>query len=183
MTAQIDVLANRAGKSWGLRTQLARVLWATAQPAFRYSPRPFWGWRRMLLRVFGARIGAHVRVHPTARITMPWHLRIDDQAAVGDCAILYALGPILIGERATISQNAHLCAGTHDLSQPSRPLVKAAVRIGADAWVCADAFVGPHVHIGAGAVLGARAVAMKSLGPGETGVGNPMQVKGAQWTR
>lgn len=177
MTMMIDVQANRARNEWGYRTQIARVLWAVIQPMFRFSPRPCWGWRRMLLRGFGARIGAHVRVHPTARITMPWHLRIDDHAAVGDRAILYALGPILIGERATISQNAHLCAGSHDRHDPSRPLIKAPIAIGADAWICADAFVGPRVRIGAGAVLGARAVAMKNLGKGQIGIGNPMQIR------
>jgi len=177
MTIRVDVNANRALMKWGTRTQVARVLWAIVGPAFRLSPRPFWAWRRLLLRAFGAQIGREVRVHPTARITMPWHLTIADQAAVGDRAILYALGPISIGARATVSQYAHLCAGSHDLTQASRPLIKAPIRIGADAWVCADAFVGPHVQIGAGAVLGARAVAMKNLPAGKTGIGNPMQIK------
>lgn len=106
---------------------------------------------------------------------MPWHLQIADQAAIGDRVILYALGPIVIGARATVSQNAHLCAGTHDVRRADRPLVKARIRVGADAWICADAFVGPNVSIGEGAILGARAVAMRSLAAGRIGEGNPMQ--------
>lgn len=109
---------------------------------------------------------------------MPWHLTVDADAAIGDRAILYALGPIHIGARATVSQYAHLCAGTHDLTDAARPLIKAPICVGADAWVCADAFVGPGVRIGAHSVLGARAVAMKDLPVGATGIGNPMQVKG-----
>ncbi len=34
------------------------------------------------------------------------------------------------------------------------------------AWICADAFVGPGVIIGEGAVVGARAVVMKDVGLG-----------------
>ncbi len=130
-----------------------------------------------MLRVFGAQIGAQVHVYPTAQITMPWHLRIGDQTAIGDHVILYALGQVHIGARVTISQYAHLCAGTHDRRQTHRPLVKAPVCVCDDAWICADAFVGPNVTIGTGAVLGARAVAMRDLQAGAVGFGNPMQVR------
>lgn len=177
MTVRIDVTANRKTRKWGQRALLARVLWAAVWPLFRCSPRPLWGWRRALLRLFGAQIGQGVHVYPTARVTMPWHLRIGDQAAVGDYARLYALGSITIGARATISQYAHLCAGTHDLCREDRALLKAPIVIGDEAWICADAFVGPNVTIGAAAVLGARAVAMRNLPAACTGVGNPMQVK------
>mgnify|MGYP001035665060 CR=1 FL=1 len=177
MTARVDVQANRAARDWSRRALAGRILWGCAVPFFRFSPRPCWGWRRMLLRLFGARIGPDVRLHPTVRITIPWHLQIAAEAGIGDGVILYALGPINIGARATVSQQAHLCAGTHRLDDPARALVRAPIAIGADAWVCADAFVGPGVTIGAGAVLGARAVAMKDLPPGTTGIGNPMQIR------
>ena len=175
MTTRINVTATRKTRSYTPHETLTRVLWTLASPLFRLSPRPFWGWRRMMLRAFGAQIGAQVHVYPTVRITMPWNLWIEDAAAVGDRAILYALGPITIGARATVSQNAHLCAGTHDHGRADRALIKAPIVIGDDAWICADAFVGPGVKIGAGAVLGARAVAMRDLRTGATGVGNPMR--------
>ena len=179
VTARIDVRAARARPSWSRRELAARVLWACALPLFRLSPRPLWGFRRGLLRLFGAEIGRDVRLHPTVRIAIPWHLQIGDEAGIGDRAILYALGRITIGARATVSQGAHLCAGTHRLDDPARTLVRAPICIGDGAWVCADAFVGPHVTIGAGAVLGARAVAMKDLPAGARGIGNPMQIRGA----
>jgi len=100
-------------------------------------------------------------------------LDLSDQCAVGDRAILYALGPITIGPRATISQGAHLCAGTHDISYPDRPLLKPPITIGADAWIAADAFIGPNVLVGDGAIVGARAVVMKDVPGNTTVVGNP----------
>jgi putative colanic acid biosynthesis acetyltransferase WcaF len=176
MTLQIDVTANRTTRAYDLHESAARVLWALCWPLFRLSPRPLWGWRRLLLRAFGAQIGWQVHSYPTAQITMPWNLHVGDQAAVGDRAIIYALGAIHIGARATVSQYAHLCAGSHDLRRADRALLKTPIYVGDGAWVCADAFVGPGVKIGAGAILGARGVAMRHLPEGATGVGNPMQI-------
>ncbi len=168
-----DITSNRAARKWTRREQAGRAAWALATPLFRFSPRVFWGWRRMLLRLFGARVGADAHIYPTARITIPWNLDIGEQAAVGDHAILYALGPIRIGARATISQYAHLCAGTHDWRDPAMPLVKTPLVIEEDAWICADAFVGPGVTVGERAILGARGVTMKDIPAGKVFGGNP----------
>lgn len=173
MLPEIDVAANRAARKWTRRELAGRVLWALARPAFRLSPRPLWGWRRWLLRGFGARIGANVQIYPSVHISIPWNISIGEGSAVGDRAILYALGPISLGKGVTISQGAHLCAGTHDWSRPDRPLLKPPITIGDNSWICADAFVGPGVTIGAGTILGARAVAMKDIAPGIVAVGNP----------
>jgi putative colanic acid biosynthesis acetyltransferase WcaF len=170
---KLDVVKNRKTTNWSRREQAVRVLWATAQLLFRMSPRIFWGWRRSLLRAFGAQVGADVHVYPSVRITMPWNLTLGRECAIGDRAILYALGPISISDRATVSQGAHLCAGTHDLTRLDRPLVKATITIEADAWVAADAFIGPGVTVGRGAVVGARAVVAKDIEAGWIVVGNP----------
>ncbi|WP_217351628.1 acetyltransferase [Ruegeria sp. HKCCD8929] len=169
----IDVAANRLAHKWSRREQVARILWALAYPAFRLSPRIRWGWRRWLLCRFGATVGAQVHVYPSVRITMPWNLTLSPGCAVGDRAILYALGPISIGARATISQGAHLCAGTHDHTRADRPLLKRPITIAPDSWIAAEAFIGPGVEIGPRSIIGARAVVMKSVGPGLILAGNP----------
>ncbi|OOY32605.1 acetyltransferase [Thioclava sp. F36-6] len=172
----IDVSANRKAEKWTKREKAGRVLWALVQPLFRLSPRPFWGLRRWLLRCFGARVGAEVHIHPSVRIIIPWNLILGAQCAVGDRAILYSLGPITIGARATVSQGAHLCAGTHDLAISNRPLLKLPISIGADAWIAADAFIGPDVTVGTGAVVGARAVVVKDVEEGWIVAGNPARL-------
>jgi putative colanic acid biosynthesis acetyltransferase WcaF len=174
------VAANRAAVKWSRREQAARVLWACARPLFALSPRPLWGWRRFLLRAFGARVGVQVHVCPGVRVFMPWNVELGDYAAVGDGAILYALGPVRIGAGASVSQGAHLCAGTHDHRDPLMPLVKARIDIGAGAWICAEAFIGPDVRVGERAVVAARAVAVRDVADGCVAAGSPARIVGTR---
>ncbi|MBX9745650.1 MAG: hypothetical protein K2X34_02030 [Hyphomonadaceae bacterium] len=170
----VDVRANRTARKWTRGENVRRAVWETLRgPLFAWTPRPLWGWRRAVLRAFGARVGADAHIHPTACIQIPWNLTIGDFAAIGDGAIIYNLGRIEIGAGATISQYAHLCAGSHDFRDPAMPLLKLPIRIGAGAWICADAFVGPGVTIGPGAVIGARAVAVRDVDADVVVAGNP----------
>jgi len=160
--------------SFSAANRAKRALWSVVYALlFRPSPRPMHAWRSMLLRAFGASIGRDCHVYPGVAIWAPWNLDFEDLVAIGDGAILYSMGRIKVGERTVISQGAHLCAGTHDYEDPSFQLVVRPITIGRKAWICADAFVGPGVTIGDGAVLGARGVAMKNLPPWSVWSGNP----------
>jgi putative colanic acid biosynthesis acetyltransferase WcaF len=174
----LDVAENRKARKYSRGDLARRVLWGCAAPLFRWSPRPCFGWRAFLLRLFGAKIGRHVHIHRTVTIWIPWNLEVGDYAAIGDHAFIYNLGPIAIEERATISHRAHLCAGTHDYTKADFPLLKPPIRIRGQAWVCADAFIGPGVTVGAGAIVAARAVAVKDVAPWTIVGGNP-----AKWIK
>ena len=169
----LDIAANRRARKWSIGELAGRALWEALGFAFAWSPRQLWGWRNTMLRVFGARIGRNVRIHPSARIALPWNLVIGDDVAVGDGAILYDLGTITLGPGVTVSQYAHLCAGTHDHRRADLPLVKATIEVGNGAWICADAFVGPDVSIGAYAIVAARAVAVADVAPWTIVGGSP----------
>ena len=160
--------------TWTTRQKAGRVLWALAGTfLFRPSPHNLYGFRAWLLRCFGARIGRNVRIRASVQIVIPWNIRIDDDTAVGDHAILYALGPIHIGRGSFISQYAHLCAGTHDHTSLDYPLVRAPITIGEDCWIAAQAFVGPAVTIGDRSVIGACAVVTKDVPADQIWAGNP----------
>jgi putative colanic acid biosynthesis acetyltransferase WcaF len=148
-------------------------MWAACGPLFRFSPRLLWGWRRFLLRLFGAKVGRNVHILPSVRVFIPWNLEIGDWSSVGFDALIYNLGPVRIGEKVTVSQRAHLCAGSHDFRDPAMPLTKPPIEIGDEAWICADAFVGPGVSVGKRAVVAARAVVVRNVGEGEIVGGNP----------
>ncbi len=173
--AATDVLQMRPESSpWTFREKLGRAIWMVfGRPIFRMSFHNWYPFRAWLLRLFGAKIGDGVALRPTVSIEVPWMLDIDDEATVGDYAILYSLGRIRIGKRAIISQYAHLCAGTHDYTDHTFRLIRAPVTIGDDVWIGADAFVGPGVSVGRLSVLGARSSTYKDLPPQQVCVGNP----------
>lgn len=180
----LDIAANRRARKWTRKELLVRALWELLRgPLFGWTPRPLWGWRRSVLRLFGATVGREAHVHPSVRIDVPFNLAIGDHTAVGDRATLYALGPIVLGARVTVSQGAHLCAGTHDHRDPAMPLVKAGIAVGDEAWICADAFIGPGVTVGAGAIVGARAVAVRNIEPLAVVAGNPAKLVSRRTSR
>jgi putative colanic acid biosynthesis acetyltransferase WcaF len=164
----------RQKSPWTRKQNAARVAWwIVGATLFRLSPHNAYEWRSMLLRLFGAKVGPQVKIRRTVRIEIPWHLEIGEHTRVGDFAILYSLGPITIGRYVTVSQYAHLCAGTHETATRAMRLVTPPIRLGDDVWVAADAFVGPGVTIGDRTILGARASAFSDL-PGDViAVGNP----------
>ncbi|MFT5701690.1 MAG: putative colanic acid biosynthesis acetyltransferase WcaF [Desulforhopalus sp.] len=169
----LDINANRKAVKYSRHDMIRRILWGLIKPLFSYSPRPLFGWRNFLLKQFGAKVGRNVHIYNSATIYFPWHLEIGDHSAIGEHAYIYNLGPIIIGNKSTISQRAHLCAGTHDFADPALPLLKPPIHICDQAWICADAFVGPGTTVGEGAIIGARAVAMKDVEPWTIVAGNP----------
>ena len=163
------------GPSFSLGNRAYRALWAiTWSLLCAWNPRfTLWRWRVLIVRLFGGQVDWTARIYPSARIWSPANLTMAPRACLGGGVICYSMGPIDIGERAVISQGAHLCAGSHDISDPNFQLVVKSVNIRARAWIAAEAFVGPGVVVGEGAVLGARAVAFSNLDPHCVYVGNP----------
>ena len=173
MSENLDIKANRASVKYSRGEILLRLLWSFGRILFRFSPRPFFGWRRLVLRCFGAKVGHHVNIYSSAVIYFPWNLQIGDWSSIGEGGLMYNLGPVTIGSRTTISHRAHLCAGTHDYRKADLPLLKTSIVIEDQVWVCADAFVGPGVTVGEGAVVGARAVVVKNVEAWTVVAGNP----------
>ena len=158
------------------REVLLRWVWSLVQATlFRWSPRPLHGFRARLLRVFGADIPrpGQVVVFPTARIIYPWRLTLAPRSMIGRNVTVYNLGHITLMRGANVSQNCHLCAGTHNFTRWEMPLVTGPITIGENAWLGADVFVGPGVSVGELCVVGARSVVVKDLPPRMVCVGHP----------
>jgi len=142
---------------------------------FRWSPRPFHGFRARLLRLFGADIPApdQVVIFPSVQITFPWKLALAPRAMLGPHVIVYNLAPVSLARGANVSQRVHLCAGSHDYNHWSMPLTSAPIHLAANSWVAADVFIGPGVTVGELSVVGARSVVMKSLPAHKICFGHP----------
>lgn len=153
---------------------LRRWFWLAVQSSlFRWSPRPFHGFRAWLLRCFGATIEGPVVIFPTARIVFPWKLSLGASSMIGPHVNLYNLAPIRLESGANVSQHCHLCAGTHDFTRWSMPLVTQPIVVGRNAWLGADVFVGPGVTVGELCVVGARSVVVRDLPARQVCLGSP----------
>lgn len=158
-----------------LSNKLYRLSWNLIYPIFFRPFRlpQFNFWRIFLLRLFGAKIGQNCKIHATVKVWSPSKLIIGDLVAIGFDVLLYNPGQILIGNKITISQRAHLCSASHDISLKSNPLIIAPIVVEDRAWIAADAFIGMGVTISQGAVVGGRASVFKNIEPWTVVGGNP----------
>lgn len=166
--------AAHGGPSFSLANRLFRVAWMLAWLVLaRFTPPPMHGWRRLVLKVFGARVAAGARVHASARIWHPANLSLGPNTLIGPGVLLYNQGRIDIGANTVISQRAHLCASSHDIKGEHFQLVLKPISIGEGCWVAAEAFVGPGVQMADRSVLGARAALFVNADAGGIYRGNP----------
>lgn len=155
---------------------LVQLWWVVEALLFRPSPQFLYGWRRWLLRLFGARVGRDVIIRPTVRTQFPWKVSIGDYAWIGDDVVLYSLGDISIGRHAVVSQKAYLCTGSHDPQRVDFPIFSRPIRIEDECWVATDVYIGPGVTVGRGTIVGARSSVFKDLPAGKVCIGSPARV-------
>lgn len=153
-----------------------QLWWLVQSLLLHPSPQFMYGWRRFLLRSFGAQIGKNVIIRPSVRVTYPWKVTIGDHSWVGDNVELYSLGDIIIGENVVISQKSYLCAASHDYDKADFPIWAKTVTVEDGCWLATDVYVAPGVTIGQGTVVGARSSVFKNLPAGKICIGSPATV-------
>lgn len=180
MSRALDASQSRpreGGATFPLSHRLYRASWTlTWLLLASWTPPPLRGWRRFLLRLFGARVAATANVYGSVRVWYPPNLVMGEHASIGPGATIYCMGPITLGDYAIVSQHAHLCGGTHDIADVHFQLIARPIVVESQAWIAAEAFVGPGVTVHEGAVLSARGVAMRDLDPWTVYRGNPAEV-------
>jgi putative colanic acid biosynthesis acetyltransferase WcaF len=155
---------------WTRREQIVRMVWATLGRLVWIVLPPA---RPALLRAFGGSCGRGCRFARNIDILIPWNIHCGDRVRVADGAILYGLGPIRIGDDTVIDRSAHLCAGTHDMTDSRFPLVKPPITVGARCLIGADAYLGPEVVLGDDCRVWPRASVYRTFPNGTRLRGNP----------
>lgn len=155
---------------------VVQLWWFVQALFFNCSPQAMYGWRRFLLRIFGARIGKGVVIRPSVKITYPWKLVIEDYSWIGDDVVLYTLGSITIGKHSVVSQRSYLCTGSHDYNRIDFPIYQKPIVVESECWIATDVYVGPGVTIGHGSIVGARSSVFKNIPERKICYGNPARV-------
>ncbi len=161
--------------SFPLEHRILRLAWRIVWFLLAaWTPAPLHRWRIFLLRLFGANVSWSAFIYGSVNVWFPPNLTMHARSTLGPGVDCYSMGPITVGEQAVVSQRAFICTGTHDFQRPEFQIYAKPIVIGAYAWVCAEAFVGPGVTIAEGAVLGARGVTFKNLNSWTVYSGNPV---------
>jgi putative colanic acid biosynthesis acetyltransferase WcaF len=160
----------------GKNALIVQLWWFSQALLFRNSPQVLYGFRRFLLRLFGAKIGKKVIIRPTVRITYPWKVSIGDYSWIGDDVVLYSLGEIEIGKNVVISQKSYICAASHDYLKQNFPIFAKKVTINDACWLATDVFVAPGITINKGTVVGSRSSVYMDLPENKICMGNPAKV-------
>lgn len=163
---------DNAGFSRG-RSLAWEICWMVVEALFVASALPGSTHRRMLLRLFGAKVGAGVVLKPGVHIRFPWRLEIGDHSWIGERVWIDNLAPVRIASNCCISQGAYLCTGNHDRTRRTFDLVTGPIIVEDFGWMGAFSLVGPNVVIGSGAMLAMGSVATTSLEPWTIYRGNP----------
>lgn len=137
--------------------------WIVQATLFHGSPQVCYGFRRWILRMFGAKVGKGALIRPSVTIPYPWKVAIGNHSQIGDDVVLYSYGQITIGNSVVVSQKSYLCAGTHDFRSESFDLQSFPITLEDQVWLAADVFVAPGVTVGRGTVVGARSSVFSSL--------------------
>ena len=159
----------------GRKHQVIRLVWGMVWGMGTwFLPRSIgMSWKRMLLRLFGAKIHPTANIYSSVKVYYPANLTMEENSCLADNVNCYNVAPIRIGTNSTVSQEVYLCTASHDITHPLHPLIMAPIVIENQAWIGAKAFVGMGVTIGEGAVIGATASVYKDVEPWTVVGGNP----------
>ena len=165
-------------KGCTLGNKLRRLLWSTVNSTiFRYSPFFCYGWRRFLLRCFGAKIASSATIGRRAVIDAPWYLTMGERAMICSDAWVSCAGYVDIGDQSMVGAFARVLSGSHDSNSNNFKPTWTRIEIEKNCWIATGAMViggGRKVlKIGEGAIIGAGAVVFTNVKPNAIMVGNP----------
>lgn len=155
------------------RSRLIELIWLIVQALFVSSWVPGVSHRRVLLRLFGAKVGAGVGLKPYLKVKFPWKLIIGDHSWIGENVWIDNLERVTVGSNCCVSQGAYLCTGSHNWATDTFALITSPITIEDGVWISAFSIVGPGVRAATGSVLLMGSVATKSLEEWTIYQGNP----------
>lgn len=145
------------------RSLLIRALWYSTNFIFFKSMFPFYGTKRFLLRLFGAKVGVGVIIKPHVSIKYPWRLCVGNHVWIGEGVWIDNLALVTLGNNSCISQGALILCGNHNYKKSSFDLIVGEITIEEGAWVGAKAIVCPGVKMGSHSLLTVGSIATSNL--------------------
>lgn len=153
---------------------LKQLLWFFCSLLFVRNPLiPFSGFRKIVLILFGAKIGKSPRIRPGVIIKFPWKLNMGDNVWLGENCWIDNMEQVIIGSNSCISQGAFICTGNHNFKSPDFELMAKSVVLAEGVWIGARSVVCPGVHAADQSVLTAGSVITTDMESNTVYQGNP----------
>ena len=151
-----------------------RFLWYFFNVTIMLNPlNPFSGLKKLVLKMFGAKIGKGVVIKPRVNIKYPWKLRVGNHVWIGEKVWIDNLAEVKIENHVCISQGAMLLCGNHNYKKSSFDLIARSIRLKEGCWIGAYAVVCPGVICKSHSILSVNSVATQSLDAYYIYQGNP----------
>lgn len=115
-------------------------------------------------------------------------IAIGDGANIGFNCEIFSASRVTLGAQALVAAYCYLGAGTHDMDDPSRPVIEQGrvsrgIGVGAGAWLGAGAKILDGVTVGDQAIVGAGAVVREAVPAGAIAAGVPARIVGTREAR
>ncbi len=133
--------------------------------------------KRLILKIFGAKIGKNVMIKHHINIKYPWNLEVGDNVWLGEGVWIDNLGKVKIGNNSCLSQGAMLLSGNHDFSKTTFDLIIKDITLEEGVWIGAKAIVCGGVTCHSHSILAVNSVATINLEPYSIYQGNPSILK------
>lgn len=154
--------------------RIKRIVWyVLSLMFFETAWNGFFGIKRTLLRLFGAKVGRGVVIKPKVKIKYPWLLEIGNHCWIGEGVWIDNLAKVTLAKNVCISQGALLLCGNHNYKKTSFDLIVKPIHLEEGSWVGAKAVVCPGVTLKSHAVLTVGSVATHDLEAYSIYQGNP----------
>ena len=150
-----------------------RILWYLINLCFFRSPFPFYGPKRLLLRLFGAKVGKGLIIKPHVSIKYPWRLVIGDHVWIGEEVWIDNLAKVTLKSHSCISQGALLLCGNHNYKKTTFDLIVGEIMLEEGAWAGAKTVICPGVRLGSNSLLTVGSIATTSIEANWIYQGNP----------
>lgn len=173
LKTDLSSFSNSWYKSGG--SAFSKGLWYLVNICFFKSAFPFYGGKRFLLRLFGAKIGRGVIIKPHVSIKYPWRLNIGNFVWIGENVWIDNLATVTLKDNSCVSQGAMLLCGNHNYKKVSFDLIVGEITLEEGAWAGAQSVVCPGVKLGSHSLLTVGSVATHNLEPYWIYQGNPAQ--------
>ena len=122
-------------------------------------------WRKIILIIFGEKIGKDIRLNYGLKVKFPWKLIIGNFCWIGEDTWIDNLETVKISDNVCISQGVYFCSGNHNYKKSTFDLICKPILIESNVWIGAKSIIGPGYTVGKSSVVTLGSIVKEDIPP------------------